>query len=59
MATLSERDRRDVNYTTVSKTWFIAEIYLFRIGDLNRFYAEVHHFGGNNQQALNFWNFST
>ena len=49
MATLNERDRWDVNYTAFLKTWFIAEIYLFGIADLNRFYVEVYHLGGNNQ----------
>ena len=59
MATPKERDRRDVNYTTFSKTWFIVEIYLFRIGDLNCFYDKVYHFGGNYQEALNFLSFGT
>ena len=59
MVTPNERDRRDVDYTTFFNTWFIAEIYLFHIGNLNRFYDEVYHFGGNNQQALNFQSFGT
>jgi len=48
MPTLNERDRRDLN-TDFLEIWFIAEIYLFHLGNPSCFYVELYYLGGNNQ----------